>query len=168
MILLAARNPYVSDEEPIFCKLVKAGEERSYVTLPFQLHMFLVDCLVEHLYDPEIVHEVLALNFLQCESKLGEQGNVKLKRVGDEALILAGLFPERALRLNVSSRYFRIMGQSSYSSLAAKFHVTGRPERGEFYDKVARHFELLEKVLDAARVRTSAWEFFQKFRARLQ
>ena len=167
-MLLPKSSPYVSGEFSVFDTLVRAGEEKSLVALPFQLRIFLIECLVEHLRDREIVHHVLALNFLQSATKLGEQGNVLLKRTGDEALLLAGLFPERALRLHVSSRYFRLMGQSAYSSLAAKFQMTERPERGEFYDKVAEHFGLLEKVLNGARVRASAWEFFQRFRTRLQ
>ena len=167
-MLLAKTNPYVPGKVSIFHTLVSAGEEKSCITLPHHLRGFLVDCLVEHVRDREIVHTVLALELLHSTEKLGEQGNVLLKRVGDGALLLAGLFPERALRLHVSSRYFRLIGQTAYTNLAAKFQVTGRQERGKFYSTVATHFDLLEKVLDAARVRTSEWELFQRFRVMLE
>ena len=166
-MLLAKKNPYVSGEISIFDTLVRAGEEKSSVALPFQLHTFLVDCLVEHVRDTGIVHHVLAVTFLSSATKLGEQGNVLLKRTGDAALILAGFFPERALRLNVSSSYFRCMGQAAYGTLAAKLDASEKSERGEFYEKVTRNFDLLEKVLDATRTR-STWELYQRFRASLQ
>lgn len=167
-MLLPENNPYVPSDISIFNTLVRAGEEKSCIALPYHLRGFLVDCLVEHVRNRKIVHSVLALDLLHSTEKLGEQGNILLKRVGDETLLLAGLFPERALRLHVSSRYFRFIGQAAYTNLAAKFQATGRQERGKLYDTVATHFDLLEKVLDAARVRTSAWELFRRFRVSLE
>lgn len=167
-MLLPKSNPYVSDDISIFNTLVRAGEEKSLTALPYHLRAFLVDCLVEHVRDREIVHHVLALDLLRSTEKLGEQGNILLKRTGDGALLLAGLFPERALRLHVSSHYFRFIGQAAYTNLSAKFQATGRPERGKFYSTVATHFHLLERVLDAARVRTSEWELFRRFRVSLE
>ena len=168
-MLLPKSSPYVSGEVSIFDTLVGAGEEKSSVTLPFQLHAFLVGCLVEHMRDVGIVHHSVSLDFLCSATKLGEQGNVLLKRTGDEALLLAGLFPERALRLHVSSRYFRFMGQAAYANLAAKLQASERPERGEFYDAVVEHFHFLVKVLNATRARPETeWGSFQKFRASLQ
>ncbi|MFZ3043784.1 MAG: hypothetical protein WA058_01610 [Minisyncoccia bacterium] len=84
--------------------------------------------------------------------KSGEQANVLFKRTGDAALLLAGLYPERARRLHVSQTYFRFMGQAAYANLAAKLQVTGHPTRGEFYNKVTKQFPVLEKVLNATRV----------------
>lgn len=132
------------------------------------MHIFLVDCLAEHLQDPEITHHVLALDLLHSAEKLGEEGNVLLKRSGDEALLLAGFYPERALLLHVSSSYFRLMGQAAYTGLSSRLHAVGKMEPGKFYDDVARHFELLERVLNAARATPkTAWDAFQQFRASL-
>ncbi len=167
-MLLPKSNPYVSGEFSIFDTLISLGEEKTHVVLSFDLHFFLVDCLVQHLHDKNILQQVLALEILRSTEQFREQGNVLLKRAGDGALLLAGLFPERALRLNVSSDYFRFMGQAAYASLGARLQVTSQPERGKFYDRVAERFQLLEKVLDAVRVRTTAWELFQRFRVRLQ
>lgn len=168
-VLLPEKNPYVSGEMSLFDTLVRTGEEKSSVMLPFPLHSFLVACLAEHLRDTEIVHGTLALGFLNATTKLGEQGNVVLKRTGDAALLLAGLFPERALRLHVSSVYFRLMGQAAYASLAVKLQTRGNSERGYFYDDVAEHFPVLEKVLGAVRARPqNEWGAYQRFRVALQ
>ena len=152
-MLLPESNPYVSGEISIPETLVRTGEERASVTLPLQLHMFLVGCLAEHLHDPDIAHHVLALGLLRSATISGESGNVLLKRTGDAALLLAGFFPERASRLHVGPRYFRDMGQAAYASLAVKLQAVGKADRGKFYDEVVERFQLLENVLDAARVR---------------
>lgn len=168
-MLLAEKNPNVPGEVSLFGKLVSAGEEKSLVTLPFQLHTFLVNCLVEHLRDHMITHQVLALGLLGSAIKPEKSSLALLKRTGDAALLLAGLFPERALRLRVSSTYFRLMGQSAYSSLADNFQATGRPVRGRYYNEVAEHFQLLEKVLSAARAQPETeWKRFRQFYVRLQ
>lgn len=168
-MLLPKENAYVSGAISVLDSLVKEGEETSLITLPHHLHSFLVECLAEHLRDTDIVHHVLALNLLNSVTKLGEQGNVLLKRTGDEALLLAGLFPERVRRLHVSSSYFRLMGQAAYAGLAVRLHAIGKKERGRFYDAIAEDFRLLEKVLNAARARPETeWDAFQRFRARLQ
>ncbi|MDE2173426.1 MAG: hypothetical protein KGJ31_02400, partial [Patescibacteria group bacterium] len=167
-MLLPEKSPYVSSETSMFDTLVRAGEEKALITLPIQLHGFLVGCLAEHVRDPEIVHQVLALSILYSTTKQGEQGDLLLKRAGDEALLLAGFYPERALRLRVSSSYFRFMGQTAYANLAARFQATGKTERGKFYAKVAKHFRLLEKVLGGARARPETdWDAFQRFKIRL-
>jgi len=168
-MLVPEKNPYVSGEISIFDTLVRAGEEKSHVTLPVQLHMFLVGCLVEHLRDTGITHHVLAIGVLRSATRSGESGNVLLKRSGDAALLLAGFFPERALRLHVSSRYFRFMGQAAYANLAVKLQAMGKEDRGKFYDEVVEHFQSLETVLNAARAQPETnWGFYQRFRTSLQ
>lgn len=168
-MLLPIKSPYVSGEVSIFDTLVRIGEEKSSITLPLQLHLFLVGCLVGRLRDRWITHHVLAIGLLKSATKSGEQANARFKRTGDAALLLAGLFPERALRLHVSSTYFRHMGQAAYASLSIRYQATGNPEPGRFYNDVAKHFALLEKVLNAMRVQPETeWEAFRRFRASLQ
>lgn len=167
-MLLPKTTPYVSAEVSIFDTLIRVGEEKSSVTLPSQLRLFLIGCLTEHVRDRGITHHVLALGLLKAATKSGEQANILFKHTGDAALLLAGLFPERARRLHVSSVYFRFMGQAAYANLAAKLHATGQPARGEFYNKVTKQFPVLEKVLNATRSQfETEEEAYQRFRATL-
>lgn len=168
-MLLPEKTPYVSSEISLFEKLVGVGEDRSHVTLPLQLHGFLVACLNDHLRDTRILSRVLAINLLRSTELRGKRSAVMLKRVGDEALLLAGLFPERSLRLHVSSSYFRYMGQTAYASLAARLQSTGMREPGKFYDHVAENFTCLEKVLNAARAKPDGpWDVWRRMLATLQ
>ncbi len=169
MLLIAEKNPYVSEETALFDDLVRVGEEKAHITLSRNLRLFLVDCLIEHLQDPDIVWRILALDFLESDRLSGAERVVRLKRCGDASLILAGFFPERALRLRVSSTYFRQMGQSFFGTLATHLEVTAvTMEQGQFFNEVARGFEMLERVLNCARGKAQdEWGAFRRFRARL-
>lgn len=135
----------------LFDALVRAGEQMSFVELPSLLHGFLVERLNHRMKDPDIVSPVLALELLNFDGAVGEERNTRLERTGDGALLLAGLFPERAQRLHVSRTYFRHMGVSAYANLAAQLHAGGKRHRAEIYETVANAFMLLELVLKGAR-----------------
>lgn len=166
MLLISNQHPYASGVDAIFAALIRAGEAKARITLPFSLRIFLKNCLVEHLHDPDIVHSVLALSFLESSRKPGAERIVSLRRAGDASLILAGLYPERALRLNVSPEYFRFMGQSSYASLAAQLMRGLTKERGIFFNEVTAGFESLERVLSGTRERThNIRDLFRRFHA---
>lgn len=168
MLMLPNQSPRMSGETELFDSLVGMGEKMARITLPSHLKIFLVNCLVEHLTDTGITHCVLALTFLGAAEKTGAERAVSLRRAGDASLILAGLYPERALRLNVSSLYFRSLGQASYASLAVHLSVTASPERGKFFHGVARDFALLEHVLNHARAKAAnEWEAFLRFRTQI-
>ncbi len=167
-MFLAKRSSYVSAETALFSDLVKVGEERSHIFLPIGLRIFLVECLSEYLADPDIVHHVLAIDFLESRNTTGTVRMAALKRSGDASLILAGLFPERALRLNVSNTYFRTMGQSFYGSLAAHLAVGATYDQGRFYNRVAQGFESLERVLCHSRGRAEdEWDAFKSLCTKL-
>lgn len=146
-MLLPNSSPYVSGEASVLGALVSIGEERSRIALPYQMRMFLVECLLAHLRDPEITHHFISVDVLTASMEFGEQAIIRLKRAGDESLILAGLYPERARRLNVSSTYFSFLGQTAYATLASRLCVVGKPECGKFYDSVVKDFDLLVRVL---------------------
>jgi len=168
MLLVTQKSPYIAQEEAMFELLVRQGEEKCSTTLPFDLRMFLVQCLLEHEKDVDIVDRLLAIDFLQSSDLSGSQRTLVLKRGGDTSLLFAGLFPERALRLNVSTLYFRSMGQMFYSNLAVHLIASPLSEIGYFYNTVTENFTLLEKVLLSARGKAeNEWESFRRFRAKL-
>lgn len=164
MLLVPNQHPYASEVDAIFVTLIRAGEAESHITLSFSLRTFLANCLVEHLRDPDIVRSVLALDLLESSRKPGAERIVSLKRAGDASLILAGLYPERARRLNVSAEYFRFIGQSSYASLAAQLMIGLTKERGALFNEVTAEFGSLERVLIGARGREeNRRDIFRRF-----
>jgi hypothetical protein len=169
MELILNDNPYVSERTALFATFVASGEEKAQVTLPFNLKLFLVACLAEYVQDPSITHRVLALDYLDASKEMGATRTLRLKRAGDSSLLLAGLFPERALRLNVSSQYFKHMGQGFYASLAVHLTVSSLDKQGALYNEVAQAFAVLAKVLrDARRNPENEWEAFLRFRTNIE
>lgn len=167
-MLLPQGNDYVSSEVSLFDKLVHVGEENSCIELPPRLHAFLVRCLLEHLKDIGIFQETLALSFLQGRMEKGEAANGCLKRMGDIALILAGLFPQRTRRMNVSLSYVREMGEGAYLDLADKFLRSGRKETALYYGEIGIQFCLLTEVLSGMRERPqTAWQLLQRFQQKI-
>lgn len=152
MLLPTKKTPFVSGATSLFDALVRIGEERAQVTLPHPLHAFLVRCLVEHLRDVEITHQVLALALLTSPHMRGTEAVEHLRRVGDAALLLAGLFPERARRLNVDDSYFHQVGKTAYRAVAGLL-VRGHSDPGTLFNSVAEGFDALALVLDASRER---------------
>lgn len=57
------------------------------------------------------------LTSINLESRIGVQ---QLRTVGDECLLLSGLFPERALHKNVTLNYFITLGKNAYHTVAIK------------------------------------------------
>lgn len=78
---------------------------------------YLVLTLDHFTTDQHLPSAVVAIDFLLGLNSLGRESGFKMRRVGDECLLLAGLFPERAKRKHVSVEYFIKMGQSAYSIL---------------------------------------------------
>ncbi len=164
-MLLPQGNDYVSGEVSVFDSLVRFGEEKSCITLPHHLHGFLVECLLEYMKDTGIVQEGFALNFPLARIEKHATGNQRLKRMGDAALILAGLFPQRAQRLNVSVTYIREMGEGAYLNLADKLLRAGSKERALFFGELGIQFHLLVEVLNGTREHPqTAWAVYQQFR----
>jgi hypothetical protein len=67
--------------------------------------------------DKNLASVVIALDFLLAINCLGREGGGKIRKVGDECLLIAGLFPERAEKKHVPLEYFIGMGQEAYHQL---------------------------------------------------
>lgn len=165
-MLLPRGNEYISGRVALFDDLVCEGETRSGIPLSYELHIFLVQCLLEYLTDSSVLNEVLSLRLFSNAIRRGEEANLLLKRTGDEALLLAGLFPRRARRLNVGPSYFRTIGEEAYSALGSRCQATGTVERGLFYRRLAYGFRFLVEVLHGTRTGSrTAWQQYFRFQA---
>ncbi len=96
-----------------------------------------------------LVSTIVAIDFLEGMAISKTADTHLLRRVGDHCLIISGLFPERALRKNVSLNYFIGMGQQAYDALAIA------PARyafdAELFKNLSTHFVGLMDVLHTMR-----------------
>jgi hypothetical protein len=168
-MLLPDKTSCMTDVESLFDRLVATGEQRALCrALPHQLHMFLVKCLVDHLTDRDLSHQIFATALLEASILRGQERIAQLKQVGDRALLIVGFFPERAARLNVSRSYFRDIGQSAYIALSGRLFAMGRDDAADCYNAVVRGFDMLATVLDAAHARHDReWNTYGRFRTLL-
>ncbi len=162
--MLFATQDGTDGERSLFVQLVGYGEHGARVTLPIQLHGFLVECLHGHITETRIATTRVYEAFRNSVYEVGELGNTRLQWTGDLALLLAGLFPERAIHFRVSQGYFSEMGQVAYACLAERLAARGNIPRSVNYKEISQEFPTLVKVLRAARAAPisslDSWKLF--------
>lgn len=135
-------------------RVLQEAAQRVSFPLDEERESYLILTLLHYLSRPELVRGVLALRFLDALAEYGEYRKTRLRDVGDQCLIYAGLFPEQAARRRVSHRYFIDLGRTAYSEVAQ-----GTPSSlGVLYERLSRTFDSLAEVLSALRERPDAAE----------
>jgi len=130
--------------------LIKDASVFSSIKLPEDLESYLVFLLMRFAENPEMVHSILALDFLQSLEKLGKERQDKLRDVGDKCLLFAGLFPGRARKRRVRISYFVKLGQSAYASLSESSSRNPK-ELASLFSELCLHFVGLMDVLQTTR-----------------
>lgn len=83
------------------------------------LEHYLIVTLEKHTHDSNIGSSIIALDYLNAISLSTQKQIQKMRSVGDYCLLLSGLFPEHAIKRNVSSNYFIGMGKTAYHQLSS-------------------------------------------------
>lgn len=111
---------------------------------------YLVITLDQFTQQVDLGSTVIAIDYLNSNNLSGKSAAIQLRHVGDQCLLLSGLFPERAYKKNVSLDYFINVGQSAYSVLAMG-HLTKTFDHALFLE-LSKHFVGLMDVLHAMRL----------------
>lgn len=129
--------------------LVAEAEVKTGYEFDETLESYLVITLDHYTKKEELITSVIATEFLESTSIATPRDGGQLRGVGDQCLILSGLFPERALQKNVSLTYFIGMGQQAYLALTnVRLKETFDPE---LYEKLSYSFVGLMDLLNAMR-----------------
>jgi hypothetical protein len=81
--------------------LVEEAKHRNSYPINEDIESYLVFLLMRFSEHPEIVHSILATDFLESFERLKMERLALLKNVGDQCLLFAGLFPGRAQKRRV-------------------------------------------------------------------
>ena len=128
-------------------KLVRDAETEYGHTLDEELESYLVFMLMRHTEKRSLAQAAIALQYLTTQELMDSERDGKLRDIGDQCLILSGLFPKRALRRNVRVSYYVEMGQSAYHHLSSTLqHATG-----ELYQQLCESFVTLMDILQTIR-----------------
>ncbi len=128
-------------------QLVQCAAAECEQRLEEELESYLVFLLMRFASKPQFADTVLALEYLHSAMEEGRQQADRLRDVGDQCLLYAGLFPLRARRRMVRVRYYVDLGRSAYRQLAE------RVQQGwaQTFDRLADEFVGLRDVLQAMR-----------------
>lgn len=128
-------------------QLVRDAESDYGLLLDDDMESYLVFMLMRHSQNRSLAQAALALDYLRSADLVGKQRDERLRDIGDQCLILSGLFPRRAARRNVRVSYYVDMGQSAYQYLSHNLqHATG-----ELYRQLSETFVTLMDILQTIR-----------------
>ncbi len=130
-------------------ELVTEGQEKSGFRLTEPVENYVVITLDANTANSQLSSSVIAIDFLNNIHIHSVKNSQTLRFIGDQCLILAGLFPDRAKRKNVSENYFRHLGENAYYVLSFASSPT-KLDRTLFYQLFENFAELI-KVLQAMR-----------------
>jgi hypothetical protein len=118
-------------------------------SLENDLESYLVFLLARYIQRPDILKNIIALEFLKNARKLSsQQRQDAFTEIGDKCLIFSGLFPDIADKRLVKISYFVNMGKAAYTTLSTK--------ENDLYHLLASQFVPMMDVLQTIRLSTHA------------
>ena len=124
---------------------VQGAEDRCQVRLPEQVESYLVSLLIRYTNQPALANQVIATEFLRATQETDVMRRYSLANVGDQCLLLSGLFPGVAERRQVKVSYFVDIGRSAYADIS--------DTATDLYGSLAIRFVMLMDVLQSVNER---------------
>jgi hypothetical protein len=131
--------------------LVRHGEQQRHIALGEELEAYLVFALLRHLRDGELLHRIMATDWLLASEPAPLRSDA-LRDVGDRCLLVSGWFPQQAERRRVTRGYFMQIGRTAYASAAEH----AKRAEARLYRQLVEAFGALAEVLAASRVEAPA------------
>lgn len=133
--------------------LVEQAKSHCGYQLDNGLDHYLVLTLDAFIQDNAMASSILALDFLENIDANSGSKVQSLRHVGDQCLLLSGLFPERAQKRNVSLGYYVDLGKHAYYQLSsASPHLK---LNNELFYLLSQHFVGLMDILHQLRLTPS-------------
>lgn len=130
--------------------LVDDARRLSGFSLEESMENYLVLTLDHFTTEIKLASSVLAVDFLSALTVPSANNANILRDVGDQCLILSGLFPERALKKRVSLNYFISLGKGAYSTISHQ--EKSHPFDPELFYQLSINFVGLMDVLHHMRL----------------
>jgi hypothetical protein len=128
-------------------RLVKQAEDHYGCHLNETMESYLVFTLMRFMQKQDIGARALAMDYLGAQALPKAMRLEQLRDVGDQCLLLSGLFPQHAEKRLVRVSYYVNMGRSAYHHLSAQIsHTTA-----ELYRQLAEAFVTLMDLLHTIR-----------------
>lgn len=127
--------------------LVREAEQDYGCKLDEEMQSYLVFTLMRFARNQNLNSQALALNFLTSHQLPNNLRNEQLRNIGDQCLLVSGLYPQSAERRQVNPAYYIDIGRSAYN------HIGSVTQKGvaELYQHLAESFILLMDLLQTIR-----------------
>lgn len=130
-----------------FHQLLKGAMEKQQVESSADVETYLVGLLTAFVrMDAAAFSKPLALDYLEALTENPTDRFRRLKRVGDNALFLTGVFLDRLERATVGPDYYTALGGSAYGHLAASPLSDLKPLFAELSDRFADFVRVLAQM----------------------
>ncbi len=128
-------------------ELVREAEQQYGQMLHEDMESYLVFMLMRYSKNNSLAQTALALDYLRTSELAGKDLGNRLRDIGDQCLIVAGLFPARARKRNVRVSYYVDMGRSAYHYLSHNLQHAS----ADLYQHLADTFVVLMDILQTIR-----------------
>ncbi len=127
--------------------LVKEAEQDYGCQLDEAMQSYLVFTLMRFAKDQQLNSKALALDYLSSHQLSSQLRSEQLRNVGDQCLLVSGLYPQSAEKRQVGASYYVDLGRSAYH------HISTVTQQGvaELYQQLAESFILLMDLLQTIR-----------------
>jgi len=127
--------------------LVREAEKDYGCQLDETMQSYLVFTLMRFAKNQQLNSHALALDYLNSHHLPGSLRSEQLRDIGDQCLLVSGLFPQSAEKRQVGVTYYVDLGRSAYHNIST---VT---QKGiaELYQQLAESFILLMDLLQTIR-----------------
>ncbi|HHJ34750.1 MAG TPA: hypothetical protein ENJ87_03195 [Gammaproteobacteria bacterium] len=127
--------------------LVQEAEQDYGCHLDEAMQSYLVFTLMRFAKNSQLNSKALALDYLTSHHLSSHLRNEQLRDIGDQCLLVSGLFPQSAEKRLVGAGYYVDLGRSAYH------HISTAAQQGiaELYQQLAESFVLLMDLLQTIR-----------------
>ena len=128
-------------------KLLEDAEQHCHCQLNEDLESYLIFTLMRFTQDSHLASKALAPEYLNSAHLPNHAKQQQLRDVGDQCLLLSGLFPQQAEKRLVKVSYYVDLGRSAYIHLAELL----RKAFARLYQQLSTHFVQMMDVLQNIR-----------------
>ena len=128
-------------------QLLLLAKQQNNCQLHEDVESYLIFTLSRFTRFPELTSRPLGPDLLNCNQLLGHAKENQLRDVGDQCLLLTGLFPQRADKRLVKVGYYVDLGMTAYQ------HLSDLLKRAfaDLYQMLAQNFVQMMDVLQSIR-----------------
>ena len=127
--------------------LVRDAEQDYGCQLDEAMQSYLVFTLMRFAKNPQLNAHALALDYLSSHHLSGHLRSEQLRDIGDQCLLVSGLYPQSAEKRQVGVTYYVDLGRSAYHNIS----TVAQKGIAELYQQLAESFVLLMDLLQTIR-----------------